>query len=75
MTEDEAKKKWCPFSRQVAVVSREVGASVATANRDSGEHYGVQNVNCIGSQCMAWTSRAVLGLSVGDCRLMREIDL
>lgn len=53
MTEDEAKTKWCPFARQAALLSRETG-ECATANRDGGNHYGVDNVNCIGAACMAW---------------------
>lgn len=42
MTEDEAKTKWCPFTR--------VGeqASGAAENRPDGSY------NCIASGCMAW---------------------
>ncbi|CAB4165151.1 hypothetical protein UFOVP833_31 [uncultured Caudovirales phage] len=53
MTEDEAKTKWCPFARQATVFSRE-GATGGTANRDGPHHYGVPNVECIASACMAW---------------------
>ncbi len=52
-TEEEARKKWCPFSRQAVVVSRDP-VMAATANRDCGEHYGAENCNCIASDCMAW---------------------
>lgn len=42
MTEDEAKTKWCPFSR--------VGDDTLTANnRPSSASY-----DCIASACMAW---------------------
>ena len=47
MTEDEAKTKWCPFTRAMA-------ASVSTSpNRllDGAPHRGSM---CIGSACMAW---------------------
>jgi hypothetical protein len=53
MTEDEAKTKWCPHARQAAVISNDLGTG-ATANRDASNHYGVPNVNCIASACMAW---------------------
>ena len=53
MTEDEAKTKWCPFARNAGVTTRETGAAVSV-NRDGREHYGTENVNCIGSACMAW---------------------
>lgn len=42
MTEEEAKKKWCPFAR--------LGEVGATYNR-CGFHAGL---NCIASDCMAW---------------------
>lgn len=51
--EEEAKTKWCPMSRQTAVISSEISIGV-TANRDGREHYGVDNVNCLVSGCMMW---------------------
>ncbi len=47
MTGDEAKTKWCPFVRQ--------SAQAAHSNR--GNHPNAANVNCIGSECMAWLWR------------------
>lgn len=48
MTEDEAKVKWCPFTR--------VGeqASGAAENRPDGSY------NCIASACMAWRGREMI---------------
>lgn len=51
MTEDEAKTKWCPFSR----MAEDMGASkAASANRAI---VGLdRHTLCIGSACMAWRS-------------------
>ena len=62
MTEDEAKTKWCPFTRAWALNS---GAT----NRRPGETH-----NCMGSGCMAWRlerniSDEVIG---GYCGLVGE---
>lgn len=43
MTEDEAKTKWCPFSR--------VSHFDHAANRDSD---GAPDGRCLASGCMAW---------------------
>lgn len=51
MTEEEAKTKWCPFSRDVT------GAAMAMAsfNRPFGPDYAASaTCHCIGSACMAW---------------------
>lgn len=53
MTESEAKQRWCPHVRHAVSLSREHPAG-ATANRDSGEHYGCGDNRCIASECMAW---------------------
>jgi hypothetical protein len=45
MTEEEAKKKWCPQSR--------VGFPKSSLNRFSDGDFP-QSSNCIGSNCMAW---------------------
>lgn len=54
LTEDRARGKWCPHSRQVAVVCNDAPVVAVTANRDAGNHYGVENCRCIASECMAW---------------------
>lgn len=46
MTEDEAKKKWCPFVR--AQNFQPDGSQNPAVNRPEG------NFDCIGSSCMAW---------------------
>ncbi len=46
MTEDEAKKKWCPMRRMVSI-----GGEVCITNADPGHPF---TLNCIGSACMMW---------------------
>lgn len=56
MTEEEAKTKWCPFSRQLDAVYTNVdGIPTAggTVNRDYVGNPHNQCL-CIGSKCMAW---------------------
>lgn len=56
MTEDEAKKKWCPFARVIGDLDEN-----AAANRwpeDDSKMWAGPNGNphslCIASACMAW---------------------
>lgn len=53
MTEEEAKTKWCPFSR---VVGREVDSNElsSASNRYAMTDYFPLGSHCIGSSCMAW---------------------
>lgn len=44
LTEEEAQKRWCPFSRMM------LGDNGAY-NRDWRD---INSTNCIASQCMAW---------------------
>lgn len=46
MTEDEARKKWCPHVR----FGNEAGCNRNTAPEGSGGAL----TNCIASECMAW---------------------
>lgn len=65
MTEEEAKTKWCPFSRVIA--GTRTGASTATAsgtqpafNRievGTGVPIMPDGSACIASSCMAWRWR------------------
>jgi hypothetical protein len=60
MTEEEAYTKWCPFVRHAEETDQET--SVPAFNRIAKPlHY---NLNCVGSDCMAW--RSVFGDS-GYC--------
>ncbi len=49
MTEDEAKKKWCPFARSL----QSDGDNLASANRGFDSIVDVGSM-CIASECMAW---------------------
>ena len=49
MTEDQANKKWCPFTRMLGLVGSDVEG--ASGNRLSG---GKALGLCIASGCMAW---------------------
>jgi hypothetical protein len=48
VTEEEAGKKWCP---QVRIIdSTHYARSINNRGRDGGDN----DVNCLGSRCMAW---------------------
>ena len=49
-TEEEAKRKWCPFSRAIASYGE---GTYGTSNRDCGSMNGDATA-CIASSCMAW---------------------
>lgn len=65
MTEDEARMKWCPFSRVLAQTYTQQGEfKVSTGynyNRspDDEEGYITPASMCIGSACMAWRTQTV----------------
>ena len=86
-TEDEAKQKWCPFTR----VYDSFDGSAATANRGIGGRPEPDegNTRCIASGCMAWewvmevppsadnyefitVSMPQPSTTVGDCGLKRR---
>lgn len=48
MTEEEAKKKWCPF------VNAHGDSFMRAVNPDSNELGAFQHTCCIASACMAW---------------------
>lgn len=51
MTEDEAKAKWCPFTR---TAKYESGHAPMAINRPMTDEYWPKSLNCIASACMAW---------------------
>lgn len=66
MTEEEAKKKWCPFGRQPYDTGSHVKAAdqqYVTANRPGPSENGW--TLCIGSNCMAWRVRLWQGDPTG----------
>ena len=79
MNEDEAKTKWCPFSR-VSVTEMgsdhavmRVPSGAATFNRliVDGKKIALPQVTlCIGSACMAWQAEGPENLSSGYCGLV-----
>lgn len=63
MTEDEARKRWCPFAR-VPDGGGADGRQLTATNRHAGDKSGRDgkprilrgNAMCIASECMAWRS-------------------
>ena len=58
-TEDEAKRRWCPFARVVTydknVNEFDVGVTVGMcASNKTSEGAIREGAHCIGSACMAW---------------------
>lgn len=51
LTEDEAKTKWCPFSRMAFQYREGCNDAMITCNRDE---LGGPVGPCIASACMAW---------------------
>lgn len=50
MTEDEAKRRWCPFGRKVSSPWSQ-GKDFPAVNRDQNDH---AETMCLGSLCMSW---------------------
>lgn len=62
MTEDEAKKKWCPMIK----IAPETEGFYPLTNRAKAIHKGdelIGTVTCIASECMAWRNTGL----VYDC--------
>lgn len=54
ITEDEARKKWCPYARILHPGDEDTGAAIGYNRRtDSGWDDCGDNF-CIASECMAW---------------------
>ncbi len=58
LTELEAKKRWCPFSRvalQMGMAANRSGAKRAGLDPDNKEYGNVyEETRCLGSACMVW---------------------
>lgn len=66
MTEEEAKKKWCPFARVMVTTGNNVTGAFAVGSANRFE--GMKIALCIGSACMLWRPFG----DGGSCGLMRE---
>ena len=54
-TEDEAKTKWCPFTRPVFPQFQDCGFQAGNRNYvKPGEDQTTEQTRCIASACMAW---------------------
>jgi hypothetical protein len=58
MTEEEAKTKWCPMARYLAIFRNGSGSidSIAAYNRGLDDS-GLNKSQCIASDCMMWRLR------------------
>ena len=54
MTEDEARKKWCPFARVAAPADSEAGGTAGNRWGDTDPTHPASGYRCIASDCMAW---------------------
>ena len=54
LTEEQAREKWCPFVRTMAVTEGNVAASGFNRVAQLPDTNGVMSATCIGSACMAW---------------------
>jgi hypothetical protein len=61
MTESEAKTRWCPMVR---FKSAETGSGPAFNRQRIGSD--MDDVNCIGSKCMAWRQQTTEGEIGGE---------
>lgn len=61
MTEDQAREKWCPFSR-TGLRTGQGGVAVNRHVTDGDSEPEIYDeTRCIASDCMAWRSRGVGG--------------
>ena len=62
LTEQEAKKKWCPFARPMSANGQTI------INRNVTGEISAKSM-CIGSACMAWRDSAENVIGIGYCGL------
>jgi hypothetical protein len=67
VSEEEAKEKWCPFTR-IATGSK---SAVVTSRT-----YASTGSRCLASGCMAWQTVSFPGSydQLGQCKLMKQGD-
>jgi hypothetical protein len=69
MTEEEAKKKWCPEVRFVIGPDNSVWQGIGYTNR--AQELNRPGTCCLGSDCMMWVDD---GGFTGHCGLIRSGD-
>lgn len=69
MTEDEARRRWCPFGMQPIAGYAQPSSGLSTSQTYviSGNRAQGDVPACLASQCMAWRWK--------DPKVLREIDL
>ncbi len=75
MTEDEAKKRWCPFARTYSYSLD--GATGVTTAAASINRLGLgpdRDCLCLASGCMAWRLDPPYVDRVGHCGLAGKVD-
>ena len=67
ITEEEARKKWCPFARDSLLEECRDGVTSYSFNRAVGCGTGKlpENCLCIASDCMAWIPEMVIDQESG----------
>lgn len=65
LTEDEAKAKWCPFSRVLVTDQAELPVAV-NRNNQTGAGGFWKGSKCVASECMAWRWGSDAGQSETD---------
>jgi hypothetical protein len=66
LTEDEARRRWCPFARSLAMLR-----SAPVAVNRHGDSL-VPGSYCIGSACMAWRTAETPELTLADDAFLKR---
>jgi len=55
MTNEEAKTKWCPFSRELVWMEEpQAGGDGVAGTHNRPHHPKRESLNCLGSECAVW---------------------
>ena len=68
MTEEEARKKWCPHVRLWQISGNGNDTAYNRTESEIGNNINPIRSRCIASDCMMWES---YGMGGGDCGLKR----